>query len=214
MACGLGGLAAFLAAWGIAAAGDPGYAPFNDWISDLGVGPMAGVFNAGVVAGGAGIAVFAALGLRPVLGGGVPAVLSVALLCLVGALAVLAGVYTLDEEDAHVAASDSLFFALPFAGISTWVALRRGDPLGTTVTELTKGTAVLLLILLVFLFNLNEKVAPVAETLVVMALVPWFLVVLVELGLRLWRPAGPEPAQSAEPSTAPARHNADDAAPP
>lgn len=214
VACGLVGLAAFLTAWAVSAAGDPDYVPFRDWLSDLGVGPMASVFNAGIIVAGVGIAVLAVLGLRPMLGGGVLSVLAVALLCLVGALAILVGVYTGDFGDVHSAVSVSLFVTVPFAGLATWGALRRGDPLGRTVTELTKGTAILVFILLVFLLNLNDAVAPVAETLLVMALVPWMLVVLVELGLRLWRPPRPSGAQSTGPGPASARRNADDAAPP
>jgi hypothetical membrane protein len=215
VACGVAGLAAFLAAWAISAAGDPEYVPFRDWISDLGVGGMAWLFNAGIALAGACIAVFAALGLRPVLGGGVLAHLAALLLCGVGALSVLAGVYTEDDMVAHNAASTALFVTIPFAGLSIWAALRRGDPLGRTVTELTKGTAVLVFILLVFLLNLNDAVAPVAETLLVMALVPWMLVVIVELGRRLWRGGRPSHAPpSAGPSNATPRRNADDAAHP
>ncbi len=196
VACGLGAIGVFIVSWGVSAALDPSYDPLTSWASDLGVGPMAELFNTGLMLTGALIVPFALLGLRPVLGHGVSARLAVLLLCAAGPIAALVGVYTEDSMDAHMWLSGSVFSVLVLAGGAMWWAMQSTNPLGPTVTRLTLGTAVLDLLLAVFAFSPNEEVSPIAELLFLVSLLPWALVVMVELvARRLLRPA---PVQKGE----------------
>ena len=195
--CGMGAACTFLVAWGISAAGDPSYDPLTSWLSDLGVGPEADVFNGGLMLTGALVIPFAVLAMRPVLGRGVSARLAVPMLCAVGVLAALLGVYTEDSADAHMRLSGALFSMLVLTGAAMWWALQSGHPLGQTATRLTLGTTVLGLMLAVFASSPNEAVSPLAELLFFLSLMPWWLVVMVELVTRRLLPP-PAPLQKSE----------------
>jgi len=196
VACGMGAATAFLVAWGLSAAGDPGYDPLTSWLSDLGVGPKADVFNTGLMLTGALVVPFAVLAMRPVLGRGVSARLAVLMLCAVGVLAALLGVYTEDSADAHMRLSGALFSLVVLSGGAIWWALQTGHPLGQTATRLTLGTTVLGLMLAVFATSPNEEISPLAELLFFLSLMPWWLVVMVELVTRRLLP--PAPVQKGE----------------
>lgn len=197
VACGAGAACTFLVAWGVSAAGDPEYDPLTSWLSDLGVGPEADVFNGGLMLTGALIIPFAVLAMRPVLGRGVSARLAVPMLCAVGVLAALLGVYTEDSADAHMWLSGALFSLVVLSGGAIWWALQSGHPLGETATRLTLGTTILELLLAVFAVSPNEQVSPLAELLFFVSLMPWWLVTMVELVTRRLLPP-PAPLQKSE----------------
>lgn len=183
VACGVGAACTFLVAWGVSAAGDPLYDPLTSWLSDLGVGPKADVFNGGLMLTGALVIAFAVLAMRPALGRGISARLAVPMLCAVGVLAALIGVYT-EDHAAHMWLSGALFSLLVLSGGAIWWAMQSGHPLGETVTRLTLGTTVLELLLAVFAVSPNEQISPLAELLFFVALMPWWLVTMVEFVTR------------------------------
>jgi len=120
------GIIAFLAITLLAMNSYPGYSIFSNYLSDLGVGPSAWLFNgglllAGLLSIGLGAAFFLKLGnLAGKLGGALLAVASVALASL--------GVFTEASEPAHVILASAFFLfsalALFLIGRNMGIALK------------------------------------------------------------------------------------------
>jgi len=165
---GLLSAAVFLFLYSVAAFSDPDYVFYEDYLSDLGVGPAAWAFNSAVMIAGVLMVVFSLLGLRGVLGSSCIDRASVALLSGAGALLFFIGVFTEDAGDVHLFFSLAFFLTLLIALGSLSVALYKANPLGTGGTAFT---------LVTFLFGVSIALSmganPRSETLAVLAAVAW-----------------------------------------
>lgn len=169
----------FLAFYALAMSMDPGYTFFDDYLSDLGVGPGAWAFNTGVVGAGLLLVAFAAFGLRGVLGAGLLPRSGAALFALSGTFLVNVGIFTEDAGDTHTFFSFA-FFITSLASFGVLAAsLYRGRPLGTPIFVATAVTFVVGVLLLPF------GASPATETVAVLLIVSWGLVAPAALLLRL-----------------------------
>jgi hypothetical membrane protein len=175
----LSGLAApvtFFVLYAIAAFGDPEYVFFESYLSDLGVGRMAGFFNAAAIIAGALTIPFALLAIRPALDGGVVATAAVVLTVIGGTFLILVGVFTEDYEGIHYPVSVGFFMSMLLALLCYSWNLHFSNALGRPVTELTKLTFALGLVLVVL-----GGFSPQTETVAVMAIIVWGLAVAMTL---------------------------------
>jgi len=165
---GLLSAAVFLILYSVAALSDPDYVFYEDYLSDLGVGPAAWAFNSAVMIAGGLIVVFSLFGLRSVLGSGSLNQVAVALLSGAGVLLFFIGVFTEDAGDVHLFFSLAFFLTLLIALGVLSAALYRASPLGTGGTAVTLAT---------FLFGVSVALSmganPQSETLAVLAAVAW-----------------------------------------
>ncbi len=176
--CGLVAPISFLVLYGIAVANDPYYTFFENYLSDLGVGPAAWAFNSAVILAGALTIPFAILAIRPALGKGVPSTLAVVFTVVGAIFLILVGILTEDYGDAHKFVSVGFFMSMLVAlSFYSWT-LRSSHAFGEPVTWLTWGVFALGVILTVMGFD------PRTETVSVLSIVLWGLVVAVAL---LWR---------------------------
>ncbi|MCU0860686.1 MAG: DUF998 domain-containing protein [Thermoplasmata archaeon] len=166
-ACGLLAVASFSALYAVAAAGDPGYAFLENYLSDLGVGPAAWAFNAALMLAGALIFAFAVLGVYPLLGTSLPSRAGSALLAVGGALLVNVGIFTEDYGDTHFAFSIAFFLTLLAALGMFAYAMHRTGALGLAGTAMS-GSAFAFGLLL-----LAAGIGPFTETLAVLAAMAW-----------------------------------------
>jgi hypothetical membrane protein len=167
MGFGLSATGIFLASLVWSAANDPSFVLFESYLSDLGVGPEASVINAAMVTSGLLTVPFAVLGFLPAMRRSVPAVLAAACLCLVGAFAALAGLFTEEAPDWHSSVSVGVFISMAGTAIFAWLALRIDHPLGRWFTELTQVIAIIGAFLVPMVGH------PFIETLVVLVAFVW-----------------------------------------
>ena len=168
----------FLAFYALAMSRDPGYTFFENYLSDLGVGPGAWAFNTGVIGAGLLLLAFAVLGLRGVVGADVLSQAGAALFGLSGVFLVNIGIFTEDAGDTHTFFSFAFFItALVSFGVLA-ASMRRGRPLGTLAFVATAVTFVAGALLLPFGAN------PATETVAVLLIVSWGLVVPMALLVR------------------------------
>ncbi len=180
--CGLVAPISFLVLYGIAMANDPYYTFFENYLSDLGVGPAAWAFNSAVIIAGALTIPFAILAIRPALGEGLPSTLAVVFTVVGAIFLILVGILTEDYGNAHYLVSVGFFMSMLVAlSLYSWT-LRSSHAFGEPVTWLTWGVFALGVVLTVMGFD------PRTETVAVLSIVLWDLVVAVTL---LWRE--PEP---------------------
>jgi hypothetical membrane protein len=179
MASGLLSAAVFLTLYTVAAFEDPGYAFYEDYLSDLGVGPAAWAFNSAVMVSGALTVAFALFGLRGVLGPGTLSRAGVLLLSAAGVMLVFIGVFTEDAGDLHLFFSLAFFLTLLTALGVLSAAFYVSRPLGSPGAAFT---------LAVFLFGLALAVlmgtTPQSETLAVFGTVAWGTIVSSALLVR------------------------------
>jgi hypothetical membrane protein len=173
---GLAAPVAFFILYAIAAFGDPEYVFFDSYLSDLGVGRMAVFFNAAVIIAGALTIPFALLAIRPALNGGIVAVTAVAMTLVGAGFLILVGVFTEDHGHTHYIVSVGFFMSMMVALLCYSWTLHFSNALGRHVTELTKVTLVLGLILMIL-----GGFSPQTETVAVLALIVWGLAVAVAL---------------------------------
>jgi hypothetical membrane protein len=173
---GLAAPVAFFILYAIAAFGDPEYVFFENYLSDLGVGSMAAFFNAAVIIAGALTIPFALFAIRPALDGGIVAMAAVVMTLVGAGFLILVGVFTEDYGDTHYVVSVGFFMSMLAALLCYSWTLHFSKALGRPVTELTKLTFVLGVVLIV-LGGFN----PQTETVAVLALVVWGLVVAIAL---------------------------------
>ncbi len=174
--CGLASPLAFLVLYLTAMAGDPDYTFFENYLSDLGVGPMALAFNTAVIVAGSLTIPFAVLSVRPALGGGIAAEAGVAMTVVAADFLVLVGVFTEDYEDTHYQVSVGFFLSMLLALLCYSWTLQFSNALGKGVTWLTQfcfAAGVVMIILGGF--------SPQTETAAVLLIVVWGLVVAAVL---------------------------------
>lgn len=172
---GIVGPVAFMVLYVLAAMGDPEYVFFDNYLSDLGVGRMAVLFNSAVIIAGCLTVPFALFAIRPSLDGGVAANAAVGLTVVSASFLFLVGVFTEDWPDAHTVVSYGFFMSMLAALLCYSWSLHFSNALGRPVTELTKVVAATGLVLVVFGFN------PRTETVAVLLIVVWGLIVAASL---------------------------------
>ena len=180
--CGVVAPLGFLCLYMVAIAGDPGYTFFTNYLSDLGVGPAAWAFNSAVILAGSLTVPFALLAVWPRLGGGIAAGIAVALTIVGGVFLVLIGVFTEDSGDTHYIVSVGFFLSMETALLFYSWTLHFSHALGREVTGLTQAAFGLGAVLIALGFN------PQTETVAVLSLVVWGLVVAVRSDLALRTP--------------------------
>jgi hypothetical membrane protein len=176
--CGMVGPLVFMALYSVAAFGDPGYVFFDNYLSDLGVGPMASYFNAAVIIAGALTVPFALLAIRPALDGGIAATAAIVLTVVAAVFLMLVGVFTEDFEGTHYAVSVGFFMSMLLALLCYSWTLHFSSSMGRPFTELTRTVTAIGIILVIFGFN------PQTETVAVLMIVVWGLAAALTL-LRL-----------------------------
>jgi len=159
----------FLVLYSVAVAIDPEYEFFENYLSDLGVGPGAWAFNSAVVASGALMVLFANYGLGQLLPRGGLTRAAVLVLSMAGILLVSIGIITEDYGDRHTVVSVGFFLVFEVAIGLVSAALLRSNALGRTGWMLS--SAVFLLGMAVSLFGAN----PATETAAVLLAVSWGL---------------------------------------
>ncbi len=157
----------FLALYSIAVSVDQEYDFFEDYLSDLGVGPGAWAFNSAVICAGVLMSLFAWSGLGQLLPRSAPSAAGEAVLVLAGLLLVSVGIFTEDHGDLHTVVSVSFFLVLEVAIGLTSVALYRSNALGRTGWALSSA---------VFLLGLAvgaSGTGPASETIAVLLALFW-----------------------------------------
>ena len=176
IACGLSAAVSFTVLYSIAMSLDSGYVFGKNYLSDLGVSDGAWAFNAGVIIAGALFIPFAAFGIRPALGKGAAGTVCVAMMGIAGLFLIGVGIFTEDSGDIHGVVSYGFFLTmLANLGIAAF-ALFRSKSLGRFGYSLT---------LVVFLFGLALLPMggnPLSETLAVLSIILWGLLI----GVALW----------------------------
>lgn len=168
----------FMVLYSIAAIGDPDYIFFRNYLSDLGVGPMAPFFNAAVIIAGGLTIPFALLALRPTVGGGDMATLGVVLTMAAGVFLMLVGIFPDDTGNVHFGVTIAFFVSMMLALIAFSLVLHVTHALGRGMTKLTQVLAVIMIALFIAGFN------PQTETVSVLVILAWGLAAAVTL-LRL-----------------------------
>jgi hypothetical membrane protein len=164
--------ALFLLLYVIAASQDPEYIFLESYLSDLGVGPGAWAFNAGVMIAGAMLLVFAVLGLSAKLPADAISRAGTALLALAGIFLVNVGIFTEDAGDTHLVMSYAFFITLLVSLGVLAVAMYRDRRLGNVPLFATVGSFIAgLALALVF------GATPFTETLAVLLIIAWGFVV-------------------------------------
>ncbi len=172
---GIVGPVTFMVLYGLAAVGDPEYVFFESYLSDLGVGRMAVLFNAAVIIAGSLTVPFALLAIRPSLGGGIAAEAAVGMTVVSATFLFLVGVFTEDWPGAHRVVSYGFFMSMLVALLCYSWSLHFSNALGRPITQLTEVVTATGLVLVAFGFN------PRTETVAVLMIVVWGLMVAASL---------------------------------
>jgi len=157
----------FLVLYSVAVTIDTEYEFFENYLSDLGVGPGAWAFNSAVVTSGALLVLFANYGLGQLLPRGGLTRAAVLVLSMAGILLVSIGIITEDYGDKHTVVSVGFFLVFEAAIGLVSAALLRSNAIGRT--GWTLSSAVFLLGMAVGLFGAN----PATETAAVLLVVSW-----------------------------------------
>ena len=170
---------AFLVLYMIAMSLDSTYVFGKNYLSDLGVSEGAWAFNAALILTGLLLIPFSVLGLGPALGDKVWAIISKVLLVIAALFLVSIGIFTEDAGDIHGVVSYGFFLTMLVAFVFVAQALRKSKYLGKSGYGST---------LLVFVFGLDLLPmggAPLSETLAVLVIIVWGLVMGCLLMLKL-----------------------------
>lgn len=188
LACAPIGCTAFLALYLIAAFEDPDYELFENYLSDLGVGPGAWAFNSGVVLSGSLLAAFAVGGFSSYLGANNIMKVGAALLAFSGMLLAGVGIFTEDAGDAHLLVSYA-FFVAAFTSFGLFTAARfLAKRSLMDVFLLVNACSFAIGLTVVTLFGPD----PMAETIAVFSLLAWGVIItvlaIIEQGRAVFRP--------------------------
>lgn len=169
IAFGFVGLTVFLVMYSVAMALDSEYTFFENYLSDLGVGPGAWAFNSGVIITGALLALFSVFGLGRVIGEAHLAKVATILLTLCGVFLIGVGVFNEDVEPYHYILSVSYFLTFLSALIVFSASLYKTRALGRF------GVIISVCAMVVGALLLPMGGNPQSETLAVLAMVVWGL---------------------------------------
>lgn len=177
VACGFVAIASFVILYSIAMSLDHGYIFGKNYLSDLGISDGAWAFNAGIIIAGILFVPFGVLGLRPALGDGLLSMICAVLISIAGAVLVCVGIFTEDVGDLHKAVSYGFFLTMLAAlGVIAY-ALYKSRLLGSL------GYLVTLVMFLVGLALLPMGGSPLSETLAVLGILLWGLLIGIALVL-------------------------------
>ncbi len=176
--CGLAAVLVFIALYSVAMYLDSEYVFMENYLSDLGVREGAWAFNSAVIVAGVLFMAMDVLAVAPALGKGMPMSASVGLLVLAAAFLVSVGIFTEDAGDIHGIVSYGFFLSMLVAlGVLT-LALHISPTFGRLAVYITLAAFVFGLALIPF------GGTPAVETLAVLAILAWGLVMSLML-LRL-----------------------------
>ncbi len=168
--CGFGAVVAFLVLYMIAMSLDSTYVFGKNYLSDLGVGNGAWAFNAALVLVGLLLIPFSVLGLGPALGDTKWAPVSKIMLAIAALFLVSIGVFTEDAGDIHGVVSYGFFLTMLVAFVFVALALYKTQYLGES------GYGITLLVFIFGLILLPMGGDPLSETLAVLGIIVWGLV--------------------------------------
>ncbi|MCU0859745.1 MAG: DUF998 domain-containing protein [Thermoplasmata archaeon] len=157
----------FLALYSVAVSIDSGYDFFEDYLSDLGVGPGAWAFNSAVICAGVLMSLFAWSGLGQLLPKSATSATGKMVLASAGILLVSVGIFTEDYGDLHTVVSVSFFLVLEASIGLISIALYRSNALGRAGWALSSA---------VFLLGLGvgaSGTGPASETVAVLLALFW-----------------------------------------
>ena len=163
------GLTTFLVMYSIAMISDGEYTFFENYLSDLGVGPGAWAFNSGVIVTGSLLALFSLLGFGRVIGEGSLAKAAKILLALSGLLLMGIGVFNEDVEPYHYIFSISYFLTFLVALVFVSLSLYKTRALGRFGVIVSSAACVFGALLL------PMGGSPESETMAVLAMMVWGL---------------------------------------
>ncbi len=173
--CGLAGSTVFLIAWAVAIAKTPGYRFGDQWVSDLGVGDGAAFFNAGVIVAGVLSIPFAA-SLGAVLRASRLGILGSIVLALAGVALACVGVFTETTGDVHWIVSVSFFSMIVLALVLLVLPFYRSRAMQPWTAQFTAG-----IVLIGIAFAAIFRVGPLVETIAVLLIAMWSLVIAWKL---------------------------------
>ncbi|MGQ9587175.1 MAG: DUF998 domain-containing protein [Thermoplasmata archaeon] len=177
--CGIVAIAAFCLLYFVAMSLDSEYTFGENYLSDLGVREGAWAFNSGLVIAGVLLVVFTLFGLAPLVGRQKRNLPPLVMMTMGGALLVSIGIFTEDNGGIHTIVSVWFFLTMWVAIILFTEAFYRTRALGR-VGWIVSASAALVGVLLVALGG-----TPLAETIAVMAILAWGLVVSVAMYAKL-----------------------------
>ncbi len=170
---------AFLVLYVIAMSLDSTYVFGRDYLSDLGVSDGAWAFNTALILCGLLLMPFSILGLSPALGDTIWAMISKITLVIAALFLASIGVFTEDAGDIHGVVSYGFFLTMLVAFVFVAVALYKSRYLGKSGYGST---------LLVFVFGVGLLPMggdPFSETLAVLGIIVWGLVMVSLLSLKM-----------------------------
>jgi hypothetical membrane protein len=177
--CGLSAVLAFLVLYMIAMSLDSTYVFGKNYLSDLGVSKGAWAFNTALILVGLLLMPFSVLGLGPALGDTRWAMISKIMLVISALFLVSIGVFTEDAGDVHGVVSYGFFLTMLVAFVFVALALHKSKDLGKFGYGFT---------LLVFIFGaalIPMGGDPLSETLAVLGIIAWGLIMGCLLMLRM-----------------------------
>ena len=157
----------FMILYGIAMSKDPNYTFFENYLSDLGVGPGACAFNSGLIITGILLVLFAVFGLRQALPKHWTITIAVAVASISGLFLVSVGVFTENAGDIHGLVSYGFFISALVAVGFLSEGLYRTKALGWL------GLGVSLVVFLVGLNLVLMGGTPAVETAAVIMILVW-----------------------------------------
>ena len=171
---------AFLVLYMIAMSLDSTYVFGKNYLSDLGVSNGAWAFNAALVLVGLLLIPFSVLGLGPALGDTKWALISKIVLTIAALFLVSIGVFTEDAGDIHGVVSYGFFLTMLVAFVFVTKALYKSKYLGKS------GYGFTLLVLVLGLILLPMGGDPFSETVAVLGIIVWGLVMESLLLLKMF----------------------------
>ena len=173
--CGLVAIVSFVTLYSIAVSLDSSYMFGENYLSDLGVSDGAWAFNSGVIIAGALFIPFAVFGLRPALGNGMLPIACTVLMAISGLFLISIGIFTEDAGDVHGTVSYGFFLTMLVTLGLVAYALIRSKILGRF------GYLVTLVIFMFGLAVLPMGGNPLSETLAVLGILLWGLLIGIAL---------------------------------
>jgi hypothetical membrane protein len=177
--CGLVAVVLFLVLYMIAMSLDSTYVFGKNYLSDLGVSNGAWAFNAALILTGLLLMPFSILGLGPALGDKMWAMISKIMLVIAALFLVSIGVFTEDTGDIHGVVSYGFFLTMLVAFAFVARALHKSKYLGKS----GYGSTLLVLVFGVGLLPMGGD--PLSETLAVLGIIVWGLVIGCLLMLKI-----------------------------
>lgn len=157
----------FISLYIVAVSIDHEYTFFENYLSDLGVGPGAWAFNSAVISAGVLIILFSASGLRQLLPKDRPSTAGEGLLVVAGLFLVGIGVFTEDYGDLHTFVSVAFFTMLEIGIGVLSAALYRSKALGQT------GWMASLIVFVLGVGVVMMGMGPESETVAVLLALVW-----------------------------------------